>query len=57
MDDTRLRQVLVNLVQNAVVHAPEGRITVTGRMGDGRLEIRVADHGGGATLVVRVPAT
>jgi len=48
-DDARLRQVLTNLVGNAVNHTPEGtpiEIAVGGS-GPGRAEIQVRDHGAG----------
>lgn len=47
LDDTLMRQVLVNLVQNAAVHAPGSRIGVSARRTGDRLELRVADHGPG----------
>jgi signal transduction histidine kinase/CheY-like chemotaxis protein len=51
-DPTRLRQLLVNLVGNAIKFTERGAITVTGRtrpIGDGRIElaIAVADTGVG----------
>jgi two-component system sensor histidine kinase KdpD len=47
LDDTLMRQALVNLVQNAVIHAAEGPIAVGARGVDGSLELRVADRGPG----------
>ena len=47
-DDTRLRQVLGNLVRNAIVHTPQNtaiEITVSTQDSVGR--ISVADHGPG----------
>ncbi len=47
-DDTRLRQVLGNLVRNAIVHTPQQtpiEVSVAGDDGVGRLS--VADHGPG----------
>jgi signal transduction histidine kinase len=47
-DPERIHQVLFNLVDNAVRFTPPGgEITVTGRLRDGRVQIRVADTGVG----------
>jgi len=49
-DDGRLRQVLVNLLRNAVVHTPVGtRVTVTVATCGERVELVVADDGPGLT--------
>ncbi len=48
-DAHQLRQVLANLVRNAVVHTPAGTpidLSVAGD-GDGRVRIEVRDHGPG----------
>jgi two-component system sensor histidine kinase KdpD len=47
LDETLMRQALVNLVHNAVVHTADGPIAVTARGADGALELRVADRGPG----------
>ena len=44
-DPTALRQVLDNLVQNAVRYAPGGRVTVFARPEDGGVRIGVSDTG------------
>jgi two-component system OmpR family sensor kinase len=47
-DDTRLRQVLGNLVRNALVHTPQTTpIEVAVSSMDGAARITVADHGPG----------
>jgi len=47
-DDTRLRQVMGNLVRNAVVHTPaESPIDVSVTTRDGMALMKVADHGPG----------
>lgn len=47
-DATRLRQVVLNLVQNAVQVSPGGAaVIVTGRANDGAYVIEVADRGAG----------
>ena len=49
-DDARLRQVVVNLLRNAVVHTPPGtRITVCVLTREGTVELAVADDGPGLT--------
>jgi two-component system, OmpR family, sensor kinase len=47
-DDMRLRQVIGNLVRNALVHTPTGTPVEIGvRAQDGRASVTVADHGPG----------
>ncbi|WP_205697102.1 cell wall metabolism sensor histidine kinase WalK [Conexibacter sp. SYSU D00693] len=47
-DEHQLRQVLANLLRNAVVHTPPGtRVEVGVRGGDETVELRVRDHGPG----------
>jgi len=48
-DRTRVRQVVANLLENALTHAPEGGdVTVSvGRAGDDRVRVEVADTGPG----------
>jgi signal transduction histidine kinase len=47
-DATKLRQVLTNLVENAIKYAPTGLIEVSAAPAAGqRVEVRVADHGPG----------
>jgi two-component system OmpR family sensor kinase len=47
-DDGQLRQVLTNLVRNALVHTPPGTpVEVTTTVGGGHVEIEVRDHGDG----------
>jgi two-component system sensor histidine kinase KdpD len=47
VDPVRLDQVLTNLLDNARRYADGGAVTVQGRAVDGRVEIRVVDHGPG----------
>jgi signal transduction histidine kinase len=48
VDPVRLREVLANLVGNAVRHTPAGgAVVVRSRVVDSRLEIRVIDSGPG----------
>ena len=50
-DRTRLRQVVINLVQNAVQVSPEGAgVTVSGRAEAGHYLLEVADHGPGVPV-------
>jgi two-component system sensor histidine kinase KdpD len=46
VDETMLRQVLVNLLENAAAHDPEP-IRLRALRAGGRLELRVVDHGPG----------
>ena len=47
-DESRLRQVLANVVGNALVHTPPGTaIEITARREDGRAVVAVTDHGSG----------
>ncbi len=47
VDRTRIRQVLLNLLSNAIRFTDSGRITVEVRSGDGEVEALVADTGVG----------
>jgi two-component system sensor histidine kinase KdpD len=47
VDETLMRQVLVNLLRNAARFDPQGRIVVDARAGGGFVELRVVDHGPG----------
>ena len=46
-DPTRLRQILLNLVSNAVKFTQIGAITVSAGAGDGRLSLAISDTGEG----------
>jgi signal transduction histidine kinase len=47
-DERRVRQIVFNLVSNAVKFTPpQGRVDVSARLDDGRVEIAVADNGPG----------
>jgi two-component system, OmpR family, sensor kinase len=49
-DDLRMRQVVANLVSNAIVHTPpDSPIEVSVSSGSGRATLAVADHGRGLT--------
>ncbi|MEQ8603260.1 MAG: PAS domain-containing protein [Marivibrio sp.] len=46
-DARRLTQVAINLISNALKYTSEGRIRVSGRRVDGRVEVAVSDTGPG----------
>lgn len=46
-DQLRIRQILINLLKNAVNYSDGGSIRVTGDLVDGRLNVAVADEGVG----------
>ena len=53
-DPARLRQVVVNLVDNAIRHSPTGgRVSVLASSGDSELRIEVADQGPGIPAAER----
>ena len=53
-DELRLRQVVGNLVRNAVVHTPPGTpIEVSVSSSDGHARLAVVDHGPGLTTEER----
>jgi signal transduction histidine kinase len=45
LDRTRFKQILYNLISNAIKFTSEGRVTVSMRMEDDRLRVEVADTG------------
>jgi signal transduction histidine kinase len=46
LDNESLKQIYLNLILNAMEAMPEGgRISISRRIADGQLEVRVADHG------------
>ncbi len=47
LDIDRFRQVMVNLVGNAIKYTPKGEVRVTQLVADGRVSIRVSDTGMG----------
>jgi signal transduction histidine kinase/CheY-like chemotaxis protein len=46
-DDKRIRQILVNLIDNAIKYTDKGSVTVTSSYQEGNLKISVADTGCG----------
>ncbi|MGH7766167.1 MAG: PAS domain S-box protein, partial [Candidatus Binatia bacterium] len=46
-DGKKLKQILTNLVDNAIKFTDEGRVTVSARVGNGNVEFKVADTGRG----------
>jgi signal transduction histidine kinase len=46
-DRLRLRQILINLLRNAITHSDEGSILVTAQAGQDSLELSVEDNGVG----------
>jgi signal transduction histidine kinase len=46
-DETRIEQVLINLVSNALKYAPEGEIRISGQMRPEQVVICVSDQGPG----------
>jgi signal transduction histidine kinase len=46
-DETRLEQVLSNLVSNAIKYAPQGEIRISGSSGPSQVTVCVTDHGPG----------
>ena len=46
-DRLRIRQVLINIIKNAVTYTDEGTITISARMLDGLMEIKIVDDGVG----------
>lgn len=52
IDAVRLRQVLINLVSNAIKFTTQGSVRVTAQIEDDILNIRVADTGGGVDAEV-----
>ena len=46
-DEKRIRQILVNLIDNAVKYTSQGSVTVSTSYQDGRLKVSVADTGCG----------
>ena len=53
IDPVRLDQVLTNLVDNARRYADDKPVTLAGRTVDGRVELRVIDHGPGIPAAER----
>jgi signal transduction histidine kinase len=46
-DEQRIRQVLLNLVSNAIKFTDAGEVTITARVGDGAFQVAVSDTGPG----------
>ena len=53
VDETMIRQVLVNLLANAARHDPDGPIEVIATAGEGVVELSVRDHGPGVPQAER----
>lgn len=49
-DDVRLRQILINLLGNAVKFTVEGGVTLTAAYNDGRLIVTISDTGPGISM-------
>ncbi len=47
LDDMRLRQILINLIGNAIKYTERGEVSVTSRWADDELEVRISDQGPG----------
>lgn len=47
LDPVRIREVLANLIGNALRHTPGGQIEVGAALGGGRVAVRVRDNGSG----------
>ena len=45
IDTDRLKQILINIIGNAVKYTPEGKVTITTYVEKGKLYIRVSDTG------------
>ena len=53
-DETLLRRILENLVENAIRHAPRGSaVTISARREESRVVVRVADAGAGVAPALR----
>jgi K+-sensing histidine kinase KdpD len=49
-DEDRLRQVLSNLISNAIKYAPGGKISIGGQIRQGQIVVCVSDEGPGISL-------